>query len=102
MNVNCKLSLTDAERNQMHNRLTGTATKKMVSRADVNNWVKDQIERLLKVGSPGTEQIKTEVKPLDKINFDDVEPGEIMEVMRQNELLLTRVNRLQFMLDRSK
>lgn len=95
MNVNCKLSLTDEERNAMHNRLTGTSTKKMVSRADVNTWVKDQIERFIKVGSPTTEKVEVKLTPEQVADID------VEEVMKQNELLLTRVNRLQFLLDKS-
>lgn len=99
MNVNCKLSLTDEQRNQMHNRLTGTATKKMVSRADVNNWVKDHLDRFLQVGSPTTEPEVETVRLTDE-EFDNLEQGEIEYIIEQNKLLHTRINKLQFTLDR--
>ena len=94
MNVNIKLSLTDEERNVMFRRLTGKSGKGMVSRADVNNWVKEQLERFLTLGSPTTEKVKVE----QTMDFTDIDIN-VAEVMKQNELLTTRVNRLQFLLD---
>lgn len=47
MNVNCKVSLTDEQRVIMYQRLTGKNGKGMVSRADVNTFVKDRIEKFL-------------------------------------------------------
>jgi peroxiredoxin len=47
MNVNCKVALTDDERNKLYNRITGTVSKKMVSRADVNEFVKSKIAEAL-------------------------------------------------------
>lgn len=103
MNVNVKISLTDEERNIMHRRLTGKNTKGMVSRADVNQWVKTELERFLTLGSPTTETIEEpniEEIRLTQEQIDELEPGEIEEVIKQNRLLTTRVNRLQYMLDR--
>jgi hypothetical protein len=100
MNVNCKLSLTDHQRNQMHNRLTGTLTKKMVSRADVNTWVTEQLDRFMKVGSPITEKVE-DVRLTDE-EFDNLEQGEIEYVITQNKLLLNRINVLQHALDTRK
>lgn len=109
MNVNCKLSLTDEQRNTMHNRLTGKSTKKMVSRAEVCNWVNEQLERFLTLGSPTTETVNDRgsnqyANPEPTMDFSDldIEDIDVAEVMKQNELLLTRVNRLQYILDTRK
>lgn len=101
MNVNCKLTLTDEERNVMFRRLTGKSGKGMVSRADVNNWVKDHLQSFLSLGSPTTEQVE-EIKEINMTDdeFDDLEKGEIEYIIEQNKLLHTRVNKLQFALDR--
>jgi hypothetical protein len=97
MNVNVKVTLTDEERNVMANRLTGTLSKKMVSRADVNDFVKKQIERFLAVGSPTTETVEVE-----EIDHTEMSESDIKEVMKQNKLLLSRVNVLQHRLDTMK
>lgn len=47
MNVNCKVSLTDEQRNTMFRNLNGGDSKKMVSRADVNAFVQKKIEECL-------------------------------------------------------
>jgi hypothetical protein len=104
MNVNVKLSLTDEQRNTMFRRLTGKNTKGMVSRADVNQWVKEELERFLTLGSPTTETINDRgsdeyANPVEEIDIDDIN---VEEVIKQNQLLTTRVNRLQYMLDRRK
>lgn len=100
MNVNVKVTLTDEERNVMFRRLTGKNGKGMVSRAEVNQWVKDKIQNFLSLGSPSTER----VEEIEEINLtdndvDNMETGEIEWVMRQNKLLTTRVNRLQHLID---
>ena len=104
MNVNCKIALTDEERNVMFRRLTGKNGKGMVSRADVNNWIKDHLQSFLTLGSPTTEQIDA-VEVIDEVKmtddeFDNLEQGEVEWVIKQNRLLTTRVNRLQYLLDR--
>jgi hypothetical protein len=100
MNVNVKLSLTDEERNTMFRRLTGKTTKGMVSRADVNQWVKDQLQTFLTLGSPTTETINDrgsdQYANPEPIDIDDMD---VEEVIRQNKLLQTRVNRLQYLID---
>ena len=101
MNVNVKLSISDEDRNRMHNRLTGTNTKKMVSRADVNDWVKTQLEKFLN-GSFGTQTGRFIPEPDQEPNFEEIDPEDIdvEEVIKQNVLLQSRVNRLQYLLDR--
>jgi hypothetical protein len=93
MNVNVKISMTDEQRNVMFRRLTGKNGKGMVSRADVNLWVKEQLERFLANGS--AEIVEESNEPIS-INIEDVDVG---EVITQNQLLQSRVNRLQFLLD---
>lgn len=99
MNVNCKLTLTDEERNVMFRRLTGKNGKGMVSRAEVNQWVKDKLQSFLSIGSPSTEQVEPEVELL---TLADLENIDVEEVMQQNKLLQTRINILQHRLDTGK
>lgn len=47
MNVNVKLSLTDEERNTMYRNMTGKDVKRMVSRAEVNEFVQGCIAGML-------------------------------------------------------
>jgi hypothetical protein len=99
MNVNVKISISDEDRNLMFRRLTGKDTKGMVSRADVNTWVKEQLERFLTVGSPTTERVE-EIEEREPINIDDFTQQDIEDVIKQNELLLKRVNEQQNFIDR--
>ncbi len=105
MNVNVKISISDEDRNVMFRRLTGKNTKGMVSRADVNEWVKEQLENFLRLGSPTTEQIGDAVADAmadsisDNVRIEDYTREEIEEIVKQNKLLLTRVNILQHRLD---
>jgi hypothetical protein len=90
---------TEAEQIALENQLqpVGTLSKKMVSRADVNEFVKAKIERFLQVGSPTTEAVKDEViADIDYVNCD------VKEIVKQNKLLLNRVNVLQHRLDTMK
>ena len=69
MNVNCKVSLTDEERNKMFRKLNDSdSTTRMVTRADVNVFVKQKIEECLK---PGV--IEAEATPV-VIPFDSTQP----------------------------
>jgi hypothetical protein len=47
VNVNCKVTLTDDERNKMFRKLNGSNGKGMVSRAEVNCFVKKKIAEVL-------------------------------------------------------
>ena len=40
MNVNCKISLTDDERNRLAKLIDGKVSKRLATRADVNDFVK--------------------------------------------------------------
>ena len=44
MNVNCKISLTDEERNRLAKLIDGKVSKRLATRADVNEFVKGIIE----------------------------------------------------------
>ena len=110
MNVNVKISISDEDRNIMFRRLTGKDTKGMVSRADVNEWVKEKLESFLRLGSPTTENaslletaMETDERQAirDAIDEGDLEAA-LEEATKQNELLLTRVNQLQHKLDTIK
>jgi hypothetical protein len=76
VNVNCKVTLTDDERNKMFRSLNGNNGKGMVSRADVNNFVKEKIAESLN-GARSIEVAVTErvVHPApDTLNSDDFKP----------------------------
>lgn len=111
MNVNVKLSISDEDRNLMFRRLTGKDGKAMVSRADVNVWVKEQLEKFLRLGSPSTEKVDDLVddSPDDPdyatpSNWDEEMTLEelhaaLEEADKRNRLLNDRCNRLQHKLD---
>ena len=97
----------------MFRRLTGKTGKGMVSRADVNVWVKEKLESFLTLGSPTTEEIDDEpfiVNGQDRnagrrqiaLGANHVDPKDINvdDMLKQNELLLDRVNFLQNKLDK--
>lgn len=98
MNVNCKVSLTDEERNVMYRRLTGKNGKGMVSRMEVNNWVKDKIQNFLSLGSPSTEFVCGSSETIPK-KVQSTDGEEVEWVMKQNRLLTSRVNQLQHLID---
>jgi hypothetical protein len=102
MNVNVKLSISDEDRNLMSRRLTGKDSKKMVSRAEVNNWVKDQLEKFLRLGSPATEKVNEAITEREQIDFADLTEQDIEDVMKQNKLLQHRINVLQHRLDTTR
>lgn len=101
MNVNVKISISDEDRNLMFRRLTGKDTKGMVSRADVNAWVMEQLERFLRLGSPTTAQIE-EIDVEEMMSTAEYSDEDISEVLKQNKLLQRRVNILQHALDTRK
>lgn len=47
MNVNCKVTLTDEERNIMLRNMTGITRKRMVSRSEVNDFVAGCVQGIL-------------------------------------------------------
>lgn len=79
MNVNCKVSLTDEQRNTFFRRLSGKDSKGMVSRADVNKFVNDRIEKFLNGVDPkpplngGTETGRFVPEPGTKPNVEQVD-----------------------------
>lgn len=44
MNVNCKISLTDEERNRLAKVIDGKVSKRLATRADVNAFVKGIVD----------------------------------------------------------
>jgi len=102
MNGNFKYSMTDEQRNKLHNRLTGTNTKKLASRADVCEFLKSSLDKILNHGTviaaPQPVRVEEEIKEIS-IDASDFCTEEVELMIRQNELLLDRVNTLQHRLD---
>ena len=104
MNVNCKLSLTDEQRNNIKQHLAGKNVKALATRADVCQLIQDLLEPFLDPPRP-------KPNPLDGWAAHDIErekrepvaQNEIDfcsdECCKQNQLLLHRVNALQYRLD---
>ena len=75
MNVTCKVSLTDDERNKMFRSLNGNNGKGMVSRADVNTFVKAKSAEVL---NGVTAEIK-QVVPGEAKVFEAPKPTRVVE-----------------------
>ena len=93
MNVNCRVTLTDEQRNTLYRRITGKDVKRMVSRKEVCELVNDFIDELLRHGS--SNELAGEPDQAE-INFPE---GGHDDCCRANALLLKRVNILQHRLD---
>ena len=89
MNITVKVSLTDEQRRVIHTNLYD-GKKGMVSRKDVNAICQTAITDML-IGKRLKKE-SNEPPPVVQITGDD-------ELRKQNELLTTRVNRLQYMID---
>ena len=111
MNVNVKISLTDEQRNTLYRNANGNPpTKRMITRAEVNELVSDFIESML--NQPGVivakvvphtfaaapEQIEQSNPSMYGRSIMD-HPDVKEEANRINAALLNRINRLQHMLD---
>lgn len=107
MNVNIKLSLTDEQRNTLYRNMTGKDVKRMVSRAEVNELVNDYINDMM------NDRTDIAVKRAERVIEAQPEPELLLEHLpcesfagghdqccRQNALLMNRMNRLQFQLDK--
>ena len=106
MNGNFKYSLTDEQRNVLHQRLTGKQTKGLASRADVCGILQDALDSMIQGTAPQpaleTPQEDLELEQsLDPIGLapQDFSDGDIEDIVKQNRLLLNRVNRLQHIID---
>lgn len=102
MNLNCKLSLTDEQRNAIKRHLTGKDVKAMATRAEICQLVQDLLEPFLtpprpKRETPFVRDGRNEVPP------HRPEPPAFAEghddCCKANELLRQRVNVLQHRLD---
>ena len=51
MNVNCKVSLTDEQRNKMVRSIFGSDSKRMITRHEVNEFVQKKIQEVLNGGT---------------------------------------------------
>ena len=107
MNINCKLTLTDEQRNILKRRITGKDVKAMVSRKEVCELVNEYVQMLLTEGSPvltATSHLELHDGELESvvdqlsIEFEEGDDDFAM-VVKQNKLLLTRCNRLQHIVD---
>ena len=87
MNVNCKISLTDEQRNTLKQKMAGKPIKAMVSRKEVCELVNDYIDSLL------NGEVPTEPDAPEVIEGHD-------ECCRANALLLARIDKQQRMLDK--
>lgn len=114
MKTNVGINLTDEQRRTIHENFYG-GKKGMISRKDVNTICQTAITDWLMGRNNGPETvvsdmgIEVEMKPLldalapdDEIDPDNFTEQQVRDVMKQNELLLTRVNQLQHKLDTIK
>lgn len=113
MNLNCKLTLTDEQRNNIKRHLAGKNVKGLATRADVCQLVQHLLE-------PFLEPPRSKPNPRDGWAAHDIEreerepvgqsvpvgmcPGDELdfcsdECCKQNQLLVQRVNTLQHRLD---
>jgi hypothetical protein len=118
MNTNIKISLTDEQRNILYQRMTGKNVKRMISRAEVNQLVHEYIEMLLTKGYPtfrvaGNPTLVEDEDGGWDMGFNphyaeielspeptDLADDEYSMIVKQNRLLLRRVNLLQARLDK--
>jgi hypothetical protein len=100
MNINCKLSLTDEQRNNIKQHLAGKNVKALATRADICQLIQDLLEPLLEPPRPTREAKPGEI---DEHFIEQHRQAEIDfcsdECCKQNQLLLHRMNVLQHRLD---
>ena len=116
MNLNCKLSLTDEQRNNIKRHLTGKNVKALAKRAEICQLIEDLLEPFLDAPKDTTinAPFNTKEKRDDATCAGDTGPGakrrrEKMDAppfanghddcCRSVELLHARCRRLQSMLD---
>lgn len=105
MNGNFKYTLTDEQRNRIHNNLSGKATKKMITRAEVSALLQKALDdlvngkRQLAALEHREEEAREEQPKQILINLSDYSEEDVADLVKQNELLLSRLNRLQHRLD---
>lgn len=93
MKTNVSINLSDEQRRVIHENFYG-GKKGLISRKDVNTICQTAITDWLMGRNNGPEPKEEDVAPL---NLDDVN---IEDVIKQNELLLKRVNDQQNFIDR--
>lgn len=106
MKANFKYELTDDERREFRNRMTGKKRKALAKRAEVNEFLADCLASFLNGKAAAAKPIDEPAdEPIDEpiaqavLNLSDYNEADIAEVLKQNELLLHRVNVLQHRLD---
>lgn len=103
MKTNVSINLSDEQRATIHANFYG-GKKGLISRKDVNAICQAAITDWLVNRNSGPQErdslldtaMDTDERQAVRDALDEVD---VAEVMRQNELLLARVNRLQFLLD---
>jgi hypothetical protein len=91
MNVNVKLSLTDDQRRALASSIAGKPVKRLATRADVNELVKDLLAATMAGSAPSLPTVP-----------DNIDEHCSFDCCRRNDLLQTRVNILQHKLDTRK
>lgn len=88
MITNCRVELTDEQRNILYRRLTGKDVKGLISRAGVVKLINDHIDSLL---HDVVEQSHDEPEQVDFCSTD---------CCKANKLLRSRINTIQHRLDK--
>lgn len=107
MNGNFKYTLTDEQRNTLKRKLTGKAVKGLASRADVCAILQKALDDALvgrrqigdKIADAMAECINDEPVEQAEFNLSDYSAADVEDLVKQNKLLHSRVNRLQYRLD---
>lgn len=94
MNGNFRYTLTDEQRNTIKRKVVGKNVKGLASRADVCAILQKALDDAIKGIAPKPE--KTEPVTIDA---DDYSKQDVEDLVKQNQLLQTRINVLQHRLD---
>ena len=102
MNLNCKLSFTDEQRNRIKQHLTGKPVKALATRAEICQLINDLLEAFTEpyVHVERKRDVATFEEDMEVIIDEGVNNACTEDCCRANELLRTRINTLQHRLDR--
>ena len=100
MNVNVKLSITDYDRNLIADRLDGKKSKRLVTRKEINELVAGFLDQYVRdqYDAECDAEIQVPASLVDQEEIDFCSD----DCCTRNELLQTRVNKLQHKLDTLK
>jgi hypothetical protein len=105
MNLNCRLTLTDEQRNNIKRNLTGKNVKALATRAEICELVNDLLEAFTSPPRPTREEPQVDPAEYRGADYGDDEPDQAEinfcsdDCCRRNELLQRRVNILQHRID---